>query len=122
MRLGDKEREALELEVVPSEARLELTRIIRDRCRAIHGDEDGGIALLRENDFINIANQVLGSPIYILDGGGWGEYHPAEYAWHHGHRELIMRVPTTSQLAEILADYLQREMMNTEQVNAILKE
>lgn len=120
MRLSEKQRQALELEVVPSEARLELTRIIRDRCRAVSGDEDGGIALLRENEFINIANQVLGRPIYTLEGGDWGEYHPAEHAWHHGQRELIMRVPTTSQLAEILADYLQREMMNRRQVNAIL--
>jgi len=51
--------------VVPSEARLELTRIIRDRCQVVHGDEDGGIALLRENEFINIANQVLGKPIHL---------------------------------------------------------
>ena len=120
MRLNEKQRQALELEVVPSEARLELTRIIRDRCQVVHGDEDGGIALLRENEFINIANQVLGKPIYTLEGGDWGEYHPAEHAWHHGQRELIMRLPTTSQLAEILADYLQRGMMNGTQVNAIL--
>lgn len=119
MRLSDKQRQALELEVVPSEARLELTRIIRDRCQVVHGDEDG-MALLRENEFINMANQVLGKPIYTLEGGDWGEYHPAEHAWHHGQRELIVRLPTTSQLAEILADYLQRGMMNTAQVNAIL--
>jgi hypothetical protein len=67
-----------------------------------------------------MANQVLGKPIYTLEGGDWGEYHPAEHAWHHGQRELIMRLPTTSQLAEILADYLQRGMMNGTQVNAIL--
>ena len=71
MRLSVKQRQALELEVVPSEARLELTRIIRDRCEVVHGDEDGGIALLRENEFINIANHVLGKPIYTLKGGDW---------------------------------------------------
>lgn len=122
MRLSETQRQALELEVVPSEARLELTRIIRDKCLVVHGDEDGGIALLRENEFINIANQVLGKPIYTLEGGGWGEYHPAEHAWHHGQRELIMRLPSTSQLAEILGDYLQRGMMNRAQVNGILKD
>jgi hypothetical protein len=68
-----------------------------------------------------MANQVLGKPIYTLEGGDWGEYHPAEHAWHRGQRELIMRLPSTSQLAEILADYLQQGMLTARQVNAILK-
>src|SRR6202022_3431668 len=101
-------------------ARLELTRIIRSKCLTAHGDDDGGIALLRENEFINIANQVMGKPIYHLKGGDWGEYHHAEHAWHHGQRELIMRVPSTPQLAEILADYLQRGMMSIAHVKKLL--
>lgn len=120
MRLNTKQRQALELEVVPSDARLELTRIIRDKCLVAEGDDDGGIGLIRVNEFVNIANQVLGRPIYVLEGGEWGEYHPAEHAWHHGQRELIMRVPSTPELAEILADYLQRGMMSMKQVNEIL--
>lgn len=121
MRLPKATRAALEREVVPSGARLELTRIIRSRCSIPDGDDDGGIALLRENEFINIANQVMGKPIYVLEGGQWGEYHPAEHAWHHGQRELIMRVPDTAELAEILADYLQRGMMLMPTVNQILR-
>ena len=120
MRLSQNSRRALELEVVPREARLELTRIIRDWCSVPHGDDDGVITLLRENEFINIANQVMGKPTYVLEGGDWGEYHPAEHAWHHGQRELIMRLPSTPQLAEILADYIQRGMMNMQQINSIL--
>jgi hypothetical protein len=117
MRLTDKQKNALALEVVPQEARLEITRIIRDVCKVFDESE---ISLIRENEFINVANQVLGNPIYVLDGGDWGEYHPAEYAWHHGQRELIMRVPSTPQLAEILADYLQKEMIGVRQVNDVL--
>lgn len=117
MRLTTKQKVSLELEVVPQEARLELTRLIRFAC----GTSEGEITLLRENEFINIANQVLGNPIYLLNGDDWGEYHPAEYAWHHGQRELIMRIPSTPQLAEILADYLQEGMLATEQVNEILE-
>ena len=120
MRLSKKTREALALEVVPSEARLEFTRIIRDKCQLPEGDDDGGIAVLRENEFINIANQVMGNSIYVLVGSAWGDYHPAEHAWHHGQRELIMRLPSTPELAEILADYLQRGMMRSKQVNDIL--
>jgi hypothetical protein len=122
MKLPKATRAALEREVVPSGARLELKRIIRDKCSFPDGDDDGGIALLRENEFINIANQVLGKPIYVLEGGGWGDYHPAEHAWHHGQRELIMRLPETSELAEIIADYLQRGMMPMATVNRILRD
>ena len=95
--LTHKQKNALELEVVPQEARLELTRMIRHAC---HGGEETEITLIRENEFINLANQVLGNPIYVLNGGDWGEYQPAEYAWHHGQRELIMRTPSTPQLTE----------------------
>jgi hypothetical protein len=122
MKLPKDTRAALEREVVPSGARLELTRIIRDKCLVSDGDDDGGITLLRENEFINIANQVMGKPIYVLEGGGWGDYHPAEHAWHHGQRELIMRLPETTELAEILADYLQRRMMSIATVNRILRD
>jgi hypothetical protein len=118
IRLTAKQKSALDLEIVPQDARLELTRVIRYACKAL---DETAITLLRENKFINIANQVLGKPIYVLEGDDWGEYHPAEYAWHHGQRELIMRLPSTSQLAEILADYLQEELMRAKQVNEILK-
>jgi hypothetical protein len=120
MRLEKTQLKSLELEVVPGGARLELTRIIRSKCLILDGD-DGGISLLQENEFVNIANQVMGKPIYVLEGGDWGEYHHAEHAWHHGQREYIMRVPSTAQLAEILADYLQRGMMGIADVNGILK-
>jgi hypothetical protein len=119
MRLSEKQRTALELEVVPHQARLELTRIIRDAC-AVEDEDEVEIVLIHENEFINIANQVLGRPIYLLKGGDWGEFHPAEYAWHHGQRELIMRIPSTPELAEILADYLEKGMMRRKDVNEIL--
>jgi len=122
MKLAKLTRAALEQEVVPSGARLELTRLIRHSCLIPDGDDDGGITLGRENEFINIANQVMGKPIYLLEGGDWGDYQPAEHAWHHGQRELIMRLPTTPELAEILADYLQRQMMPISTVNRILRD
>jgi hypothetical protein len=55
MHLTHKQKNALELEVVPQEARLELTRMIRHAC---HGGEETEITLIRENEFINLANQV----------------------------------------------------------------
>lgn len=121
IRLSKSQRKTLEQEVVPAEARLELTRLIRDRCSSVSDDSGGAISLTRENDFVNIANTVMGKPIYALESDGWGFYEPAEFAWHHGQRELIMRLPSTVELAEILADYLQRGMLDRKTVNGILK-
>jgi hypothetical protein len=119
--LTNAKRVTLEFEVVPAEARLEFTRMIRDKCSSTPGDESGLISLIRENDFVNIANTIMGRPIYALESDGWGNYEPAEFAWHQGQRELIMRVPSTTELVEILADYLQNNMLSPKSVNAILK-
>ncbi len=68
-----------------------------------------------------MANHVLNEPRYTLEGDDWGEFMPAEYAWHRGRREVILQVATTTQLVEILADYLQEEMLPLHAVNEILK-
>ena len=115
--LSAKEKKALEFEVVPREARRVLTRLIRETC---HCDEVP-IELIRLNNFINIANHVLDEPRYTLKADDWGDFHPAEYAWHNGRREVILQIASTAQLVEILADYLQSEMLNVKSVNTILK-
>jgi hypothetical protein len=117
MGLTTEEARALELEVVSRQARLKLTRLIRSRC---NGGEPR-IELIRKNGFINTANAVLGKAIYRLESDDWGEYEPAEYAWHNGELELIMRIPSTPQLAEILADYLQSGLLDASDVNDILR-
>lgn len=119
MRLKPEQKKSLELEVVPHEARLEVMRLIRAACAT--DDDEPGLSLVRLNEFVNIANQVMGKPIYVLEGADW-DYELAEYAWHHGQRELIMRVPSTVELVEILADYLQEGMMEISTVNGILRQ
>jgi hypothetical protein len=121
MRLSKSQRRSLEQEVVPSEARLEFTRLIRDRCSAVTDDPGGVINLIRENEFVNLANTVMGKPIYSLSSDDWGFFEPVEFAWHHGQRELIMRLPSTAELVEILADYIQKGMFPRKTVNRILK-
>jgi hypothetical protein len=51
MHLTHKQKNALELEVVPQEARLELTRMIRHAC---HGGDETEITFIRENEFIKV--------------------------------------------------------------------
>ena len=116
--LTPKDKRALEFEVVPREARRALTRLIRHVCTS----DEPSIGLIRLNNFINIANQVLDEPRYTLVGDDWGDFQPAEYAWHNGRREVIMQIPSTVQLVEILADYLQSDMLRPRDVNEILRE
>jgi hypothetical protein len=74
------------------------------------------------NRFINIANTVMGLPIYVLVADDWGQYQSHETAWHLGELELIMRRPTTTELVEILADYIQNKLLDADDVNDILAE
>jgi hypothetical protein len=116
--LGKRLREQVEMEVISSEARVRLTRLLRKVVRA--GSSEAEVQLIRMNRIINLANTVLGRPIYVLetyDGG----YEPAEYGWHSGEFELIMKRPDTAQLVEILVDLVDDEILNTSDVNAILE-
>src|SRR5271157_1906432 len=116
--LTKKQQNSLELEIVPREARLQLTRLIRFACDC----EEFQIKLLRQNKFVNIANQVLGRLLYVLHGDDMGEYEAGEYGWHNGELELVLRIAETVELAEILADYLQEGMLRKGDVNEILEE
>ena len=113
--LDSSQRATLEFELISRNARLKLTRIIRAHCRS----REMHITLIRMNQFINIANTVLGKPIYCLETDYMGDYHDADYAWHNGELELIMRRPSTTELVEILADYIETGMLDSNLVNDI---
>lgn len=113
-----REVELLQYEVISDEARLKLTRLIRN----LSSSEDDNFKLLKQNRFVNIANNTLGKPIYVLESDYMGEYQLAEHAWHNGEIELIMRLPTTTKLIEILADIIQEGLLDSDEVNEILSE
>ncbi len=114
--LNRADRAKLESEVVSNDARLRLTRIIRNRCAS----KDSAVDLINRNSYINVANAVLALPVYRLESDDSGQYENAEYAWHYGETELIMRRPNTQQLVEILGDMLQQHMLDVDAVNEIL--
>ncbi|WP_253709075.1 hypothetical protein [Bradyrhizobium sp. WD16] len=118
--LDNRVREQIELEVISSEARLRLTRVLRQSVRTSHGEDSHQIELIRINRIVNLANTALGRPIYTLELGDW-DYEPAEYAWHNGELELVMRRPDTAQLVEILVDLADAGCIRVGDVNAILK-
>lgn len=114
MGLTDQQTEMLELEVVSRICRNRLTRMIRDRPDR----DDSTMYLIQLNRCINVANNVLGRPVYVLDSDEF--YEPVEFAWHFGEAELLMVRPSTTQLAEILGDLLQERLLNVDEVNEIL--
>jgi hypothetical protein len=116
--LEKRERERIELEVISSDARLRLTRVLRERAR--EDASEGRTILIRQNAIINIANAVMKRPIYVLEADD-GEYDAVEYAWHQGELELILRRATTVQLVEILADLIQEGWLRKNLVNEVLE-
>src|SRR4051794_30464660 len=112
-RLAPPQRERIELEVVSSDARLRLTRLLRKAS----DDGTGTVRLIRQNAIINIANAVLHRPIYVLNADDWGEYEPVEGAWHQGELELILRRPETAVLIEVLGDLIDEGWLIDREVN-----
>lgn len=116
--LNQEQKRSLNNEVVSERARKRLTRHLRHGTR----HEDSQIQIILQNRAINIARNILGSPIYVLDGGQDGYFHPAENAWHNGELELVMRRPDTIHLAETLIDLLNENIILMPNINQILNE
>jgi len=119
MGFDKKEKGQLELEVVPHDTRLRLTRLIRHRC----AHPEAPFQLVWTARFVNIANHAMHRPTLELESDDWGEDYPhAAYAKLESERELIMRIASTVELAEILGDYLQEKLLERDPVNEILEE
>jgi hypothetical protein len=118
MGLDPHEKRQLEMEIIPHDTRLRLTRLIRQKC----AHRDGPIQLVRTARFVNMANHVMHRPTIELESDDWGEEYPhAAYAKFESEREVIMRVASTIELAEILGDYLQEELLEPRAVNEVLR-
>jgi hypothetical protein len=118
MGLNKADKKKLETEVISNDARLKLTRLIRDACDS----EDLNVDLIRRNHFINTARAVLKRPIYPLEPDDNAMYMNEEFGWHYAETELVMRRPNTAELVEILGDMLQQKMLKLSDVNGLLEE
>jgi len=116
--LSKEDKQNLQYEIISEDTRLKLTRLLR----IYTSDTQSDVEIIRQNKAINIARSVLGLSTYVLESDDWGNYHPAENAWHNGELDLIMRRPKTYQLVETLADLIQNGVLNEKDVNDILNE
>lgn len=119
LEMSRDQKKQLENEVINSRTRLKLTRYIRSLCNR---NEKGYLRLIIQNHFINIARSVLNLPTYVLEAEDEDYYYPVEYAWHTGEMELIFKRPDTIELIEILADYINNNMVDHKMINSILEE
>ncbi|WP_375276397.1 hypothetical protein [Methylorubrum thiocyanatum] len=113
-------RGRLALEIVPTKARLRLTRLLRASVKAGDGENAHQIEVIRINQIVNLANTVQGRPIYRLELSDW-DYEPADYAWHFAELELAMRRPDTAELFEILVDLVEQVGLSVADINGILE-
>ena len=115
--LNSVDKRKLETEVVPEFARLQLTRLARARCKS----SDSDVELTHINKFVNLSRTVLDKPVYVLQPDDMGIYEVQEYAWHFAELELVFRRPTSTELAELLADVVQADLLAIAEVNEILE-
>lgn len=110
-------RKKLETELVPETTRLNLTRLVRRRCKS----DDPNVELVNINRFVNIARTALGKTIYVLTSDDMGMYEAPEFGWHFAELELIFRRPDTGDLAELLCDLVEGELLDEIEVNKLLE-
>ena len=114
--LEELARDQLNKEIVFEPTRLNLTRLVRFRCKS----PEPAYELMNLNRFVNIARTVIGKKICVLSLEGWSGGKPEEFAWHYSELELMFRRPDTGQLAELLCDLIEGELLMETEVNPIL--
>jgi hypothetical protein len=114
--LSEKQKNQLEFEVVPTRARLQLTRMLRHAVKS----DDGNTTIARMNTVINICRHVIGSSISIIEANDFGDYEFVDSGWIRAELEVSMRRPDTPELVETLADLIQEGWLEGARVNEVL--
>jgi hypothetical protein len=114
--LSIQDKKQLEFEVVSQELRVHLTRLIERNDRFAKND------LINRNVLINRSRSLAGQTIYVLNADDWGDYEDCEYAWHFGEFELCLRRGGTIAFIELLCEVLERQWLNVDEVNSLLKQ
>ena len=115
--MNSDESSQIEYDVVSDDLRIYLTRVLRNLIQ----DKDPEGSLIRQNRVINRSLTIAGKKIYVLTADENGDYMPQEYAWHNGEMELVFRRLSTPQFAEYLAELVQAEYFDLDDINVLLE-
>ena len=115
--------ESLEYELIPTSARVKLTRLLGRSVNQLPIDEPETHFHIRFlNRVINKANNLVERPIYVLESDDWGHYSAAEIAWHESEFEVCIRRLDAAQFIEFLADVVEENLLELDVANDLLVE
>jgi hypothetical protein len=110
----------LKLEVISQELRVYLARLLDNRMADDEGPEE--VKIIQQNKLINRARNLQGLPLYVLNGDDYGNFQPAEHAWHNGEFEILFRRLSTIQFIEFLCDLIEWGALNIAESNVLFDE
>ena len=114
--LNERQKNQLEYEVVSTDLKVHLVRLIEQSSRFRKNP------LINMNSLINRSRSLDGEAVYILNADDWGDYEDYDYAWHQGEFEIIFRRLDTVSFVEFLCELIEREWFNVDEINALLKQ
>ncbi|WYL96542.1 MAG: hypothetical protein HEQ35_24500 [Gloeotrichia echinulata IR180] len=120
--LSSNDIKELEYEVISTDLKIYLTRLLADKIKYSNTDEVPTINLIRQNYFINKSRGLRNLPVYILRSDDLGDYQPTEYAWHNGEFEIIIRSLNTIQFVEFIGFLIEDGVFQIEEVNELLSQ
>ena len=119
--LSTSDIKEVEYEVISTEMKIYLTRLLSQKIISRDPDEGDIIKLGRQNYLINKSRALRNLPVYILKTGLDGFfYEPQEYIWHNGEFEIIIRSLNTIQFIEFLGFLIEDELFQIEEINELL--
>lgn len=115
--LSKEDKNSLKYEVIPSQVRLKVIRLIRNYCM----NENPSIQVINQNKFINIERNIKNQKIYVLTADRDGEYSIYDYAWHSSYIENLSTSLDTIPYIELVADFIENRLLNHSEINHILE-
>lgn len=117
MGLSKEDKNSLKFEIIPSQVRLKVIRLIRNYCM----NENTSIQIIHQNKFINIERSIKNQGAYVLIEDRDGEYSIYDYAWHSSYIETLSTSLDTISYIELLADFIENRLLNHIEINQILE-
>jgi len=116
MYLTESQIQEIELEVIPDDLKIYLTRILRKKI------ESSDNPLILKNKLINLSRTIRGETIYVLIADEDGCFQACDIAWHEGEFELIFRSLSTIEFIEYLGELIEYGFFDLDEINDLLEE
>lgn len=121
--LSPQDVESLEYELIPSAAKVKLTRLLgRTVSQLPIDDPDSHTRIRFLNRIINKTKNLTEKPVYVLESDDWGHFSACEIAWHESEFEVCIRRLGPVQFIEFLAEVVEEKYLTLSDANNLLGE